>query len=98
MLFLSLDHEVSRVVENIKDAVLKSRMIFKEVDYQEAARYLALNWDADKCRRSRLKRVLLIRRGKRGTMPGLRGSGPRGRPGVIRSNGCFLLSPWRTGI
>ena len=41
-------------------------------------RYIALNWTADQCRRSRLRRVLPTRRGKTGVRPGLRGEGPMG--------------------
>ena len=45
----------------------------------EGVRYLALNWDAETCRRSHLRRILPTRRGRRGTRPGLKGSGPRGK-------------------
>ena len=71
--------EVDRVAENIKEAVLGSNMKWEEFDYMEGARYLALNWTAEECYRSKLRRVLPTRRGRRGTRPGLRGAGPRGR-------------------
>ena len=54
-------------------------MKFSNVDFLEATRYLALNWDQDTCNRSKLRRVLPWRRGKRGTRPGMTGTGPRGR-------------------
>ena len=71
--------EVNRVVENIKEAVRISKIEFKDIDYLEAVRYLALNWDAETCRKNKLRRVIPIRRGKRGTRPGLKGPGPRGK-------------------
>ena len=69
--------EVSRVVENIKEAVRISKIEFKDIDYLEAVRYLVLNWDAETCRKNKLRRVIPIRRGKRGTRPGLKGPGSR---------------------
>ena len=44
----------------------------------EGVRYLALNWDAETCRKSSLRRILPTRRGKRGSRPGVKGAGPRG--------------------
>ena len=63
----------------MKEAVLGSSMVFQEVDYMEAVRYLALNWDAETCRRSHLRRILPTRRGRRGNRPGVKGPGPRGK-------------------
>ena len=54
-------------------------MVWEEIDYQEGARYLALNWDKDTCARSRLRRILPVRRGKRGSRPGMKGAGPRSK-------------------
>ena len=71
--------EVEKVVGSIREAVLKSNIKWEEVDYREGVRYLALNWDLEQCKRSNLRRVLPIRRGKRGTRPGLKGAGPRGK-------------------
>ena len=59
------------ISKDIKEAVLEYNIQWEEIDYQEAVRYLALNWDADTCSRS----VLPVRRGKRGTRPGMKGSG-----------------------
>ena len=70
--------EVDRVLQNVKEAILDSSMEWKEVDYLEAVRYLALNWDQKTCNQSRLRRVLPVRKGKRGSRPGLKGAGPRG--------------------
>ena len=69
---------VDIVVDRIRDEVLRTDLEFKNVDYLEATRYLVLNWTVEKARRSNLRRVLPIRRGKRGTKPGIRGEGPRG--------------------
>ena len=44
----------------------------------EGCRYIALNWDGDKCRTSSLRRILPVRRARTGVRPGLRGAGPLG--------------------
>ena len=71
--------EIEKVVRNIKEAVMESRIKWEETDYQEGARYIALNWDKETCARSSLRRILPVRRGKRGTRPGMKGAGPRGK-------------------
>ena len=63
----------------VREAVLKSNIKWEEIDYREGVRYLALNWDLEKCKSSNLRRVLPVRRGRRGTRPGLKGAGPRGK-------------------
>ena len=45
----------------------------------ECSRYVALNWNLEQCRNSKLRRILPRRRGKTGTRPGLKGVGPRGK-------------------
>ena len=70
--------EVNKVVEGVKEAILGSKMEWEEIDYLEGVRYLALNWTQEQCNRSRLRRVLPVRRGKRGSRPGLKGAGPQG--------------------
>ena len=62
----------------VKDVVMDSKVCFEEIDYLEAARYVALNYTEEECRRSKLWRILPRRRGKGGTRPGLRGTGPQG--------------------
>ena len=37
-----------------------------------------MNWTTEECRQSKLSRVLPVRRGRTGTRPGMRGTGPRG--------------------
>ena len=76
-LFPSLD--VEQVAAKVKDAVIASKIKWDEIDYLEGARYLALNWTAEECRTSKLRRVLPTRRKTCGTRPGLRGAGPRGK-------------------
>ena len=71
--------EIEKVVRNIKEAVMESGIKWEEADYQEGARYIALNWDKETCARSSLRRILPVRRGKRGTRPGMKGAGPRGK-------------------
>ena len=69
---------VDVVVDRIRDEVLRTDMEFKNVDYLEATRYLVLNWTVEEARKSNLRRILPVRRGRRGTKPGIRGEGPRG--------------------
>ena len=71
--------EIKRVTENVKEAIRKSGVRFEEVDYLEGARYLALNWSADECRKSKLGRILPRRRHTQGSRPGMRGEGPRSK-------------------
>ena len=70
--------EVQEVVKSVKEAIVESRIMWEEIDYLEGARYLALNWTQEQCNRSKLRRVLPVRRGKRGCRPGLKGAGPCG--------------------
>ena len=70
--------KVDKIVQRIEDEVKRSDLKFSNIEYLEATRYLALNWSTEKCRDSRLRRVLPVRRGKRGTKPGKCGAGPRG--------------------
>ena len=58
---------------------MSSSITWQDVDYLEAARYVALNWDKATCQRSSLARILPRRRGTTGTRPGVTGSGPRGK-------------------
>ena len=58
--------EIEQVVAKVREAVLESNMKWEEVDYREGVRYLALNWDLDMCKKSKL---LPVRRGKHGCRP-----------------------------
>ena len=53
--------EVDKVVDCVREAVLKSNIKWEEIDYREGVRYLALNWDLEKCKSSNLRRVLPVR-------------------------------------
>ena len=55
-LYPSLD--INKVVEDVKKAVLESEIKWQEVDYLEAARYVALNWSEEECKASGLRRIL----------------------------------------
>ena len=67
-LYPSLDIErVSRIVYK---AIMKTNVKWANVDYLEAARYLALNWSAERCKTNTLRRILPVRRGTRGVRPG----------------------------
>ena len=70
--------DINKVGDRVKEAVLSSNIKWEGVNYLEAVRYIALNWTEDKCRGSKLRRVLPWRRKRTGTRPGIRGAGPRG--------------------
>ena len=70
--------DTNKVAERVREAVLKSEVIWENFDYLEGARYLALNWTAEQCRGSRLRKILPWRRSNKGTRPGVRGAGPKG--------------------
>ena len=71
--------EGQRVAMIVYEAILRSKVKWQKIDYMEATRYIALNWTAEQCRSSKLRRVLPTRRGKTGVRPGLRGEGPMGK-------------------
>ena len=71
--------KVAEVSKRMKEAILESEIKWEDIDYMEAARYVALNWDEEKCRKSKLRKILPRRRGRKGTRPGIKGAGPRGR-------------------
>ena len=71
--------KVKIVSGRVMEAILKSPVIWREVDYLEAVRYIALNLSADECIQSGLRRVLPWRRKHSGTKPTVRGKGPKGR-------------------
>ena len=71
--------EVDKVTNTIKEAILGSEMVWQDIDYLEGVRYLALNWSQEECNRSVLRRVLPVRRGRRGNRPCIKGPGPKGR-------------------
>ena len=62
----------------VREAVRKSDIDWRGVDYMEAVRYIALNWTEEQCRGSKLRKVLPWRRKNNGTRPGIRGAGPKG--------------------
>ena len=70
--------DIEKVGERVRKTVLKSNIKWEGINYLEAVRYIALNWPEDKCRQSKLRRVLPWRRKHHGTRPGVRGEGPRG--------------------
>ena len=61
--------DVERISENVKEAILSSEVTWENIDYMEAARYIALNWSVEECLRSKLRGVLPRRRAKTGTRP-----------------------------
>ena len=75
-LYPSLD--IGEVVKIVGEAVKETVVRFEEVDYLEAARYVALCWTEEECMKSELRRILPRRRYNTGTRPGLTGAGPLG--------------------
>ena len=73
----------------VRQAVLAAGIKWKEVDYLEAARYIALNLTAEEVAMSGLRRVLPWRRKKGGTRPGLKGAGPKGAMRGDTEQWCF---------
>ena len=75
-LYPSLDTD--KVAELVYQAVKKSKIEWSNIDYMEATRYIAFNWDSLTCQRSKLRRILPVRRHKNGSRPGVTGIGPLG--------------------
>ena len=75
-LYPNLDAE--QVAEIVYKAVRDSKIKWENIDYLEATRYIALNWDNIRCRTSTLRRVLPRRRHTGGSRPGMTGAGPAG--------------------
>ena len=89
MVSLYPNMRVDQVSDKVREAILLSDIKWREVDYMEAARYIALNLTAEEVLKTGLKRVLPWRRGKRGTKQGLRGEGPRGPEIGDTEQWCF---------
>ena len=75
-MYPSLDME--ECCKIVREEVLRSSRTWQDLDYQEGARMIALNKSADWCRRSSLRRVLPVRRKRKGSRPGVKGKGPMG--------------------
>ena len=70
--------KIDQVCEIVRQAVLTAGIKWREIDYMEAARYIALNLTAEEVATSGLRRVLPWRRKKGGKRPGPKGAGPKG--------------------
>ena len=75
-LYPSLD--AKECAEVVREEVMRTKIQWKDMDFVEGARMIALNRSAAWCRRSKLKRVLPVRRGRTGVRPGVTGEGPMG--------------------
>ena len=71
--------DVAAISQRMREAILMSNIQWENVDYLEATKYIALNWDRERCMKSKLRHVLPRRRGRTGTRPGIKGAGPRGK-------------------
>ena len=67
--------KIKEVIKAVNKAIMKADVKWEDIDYLEAARYVALNWTDERCRASPLGRILPRRRGKTGSRPGLTGRG-----------------------
>ena len=50
--------DIQKVVGVVMEAMVDTEIIWEEIDYLEAACYVALNWTEEECQRSGLRRVL----------------------------------------
>ena len=75
-LYPSLDP--NECAEVVREEVMRTKIQWKDMDYVEGARMIALNRSAAWCRRSKMKRILPVRRGRTGVRPGVTGKGPMG--------------------
>ena len=75
-LYPSLDP--TECARTVREEVLRTKIQWKDLDYVEGARMIALNRSAAWCRESDLRRVLPVRRGRTGVRPGVTGEGPMG--------------------
>ena len=71
--------DTGKIVENLGEIIGRANIKWTNVDLLEGARYSALNWSEEQIRRSSLRRIIPWRRSNRGTRPGMRGVGPRGK-------------------
>ena len=60
----------------VRDAYLESDLTIEGVNYKEAARYVAMKYDAYEVRKLGLERIIPKRRFKHGTKPGVTGKEP----------------------
>ena len=58
--------------------MLETEIKFKNIDFKEAIRYIALNWTEKECRTSNIWKLLPWRSKKQGVRPGMTGEGSLG--------------------
>ena len=64
--------------DEVAEAIMESDIVWKDVNWKEAVRYLVLGRPKEWKLKSGLSRVLPHRRHKKGTKPGVTGAGPTG--------------------
>ena len=67
--------ECGRIVE---EEVMRSEIVWEDLNYLEGTRLIALNRSAEYCRSHVLHRVHPVRRGRTWVRPGVIGKGPLG--------------------
>jgi hypothetical protein len=70
--------EAQTVANIVYKAMLETEIKFKNIDFKEAIRYIALNWTEKECRTSNIWKLLPWRSKKQGVRPGMTGEGPLG--------------------
>ena len=85
--------EVARIVYN---SVMESEVKLSGVNFTEAARMLALTSSEQECRLGPLRRVLPVRRSKKGTRPGITGEDPLSAD--TESQDQWKFPPLRNGL
>ena len=63
----------------IMEKILRSEIVWEDIDYMEGARMIVLNKSAEYCRNHPLSKVLPVRRKRTGRRPGVTGAGPLGQ-------------------
>ena len=66
-LYPSLEDDT--VADLVSSAIMETDTKFMNIDYKEAARYIALNWTEQECRTSILRKVLPWRKCSQGSRP-----------------------------
>ena len=71
--------EVKMAAKLVEDAILESRVEWKDLEYMEGARMVAMNRSEEWLRRNKLDKIIPKRRNKGGTAPGVTGKDPSSR-------------------
>ena len=76
----------------VKETVLKSKMKTEGINYREAARYCAMKYSKSEIFSNGLTRIIPHRRYRKGTKPGVKGTGPKSKESDDEELWIFPLS------